>query len=208
MSLPHLVTGARSRLRPELVTPEAVVAHGGRAAEDDGAGADALVAVVQVALAEEGVALGALAPAPTIAIGDTAEAAVAAVHRSRPPLEVGKQVGPLLLADGAAADLVAVREPIAVGITKRPPAVLADRDRGQVTPREDSADLAGMQHPAPPHGRLLTRAILYPRAQAVAHGRRSPRRRPAGRHCHSPLDTGLRTPMNGPARHSRDQRPA
>ncbi len=87
--------------------------------------ADALVAVVEVALAKQRQTFGALAPATTVAVGHAAEATVAAVHRLDPPFDVSKQIGVLLLTDRAAAHLGAVRETLPVKVAKLPPAVLA-----------------------------------------------------------------------------------
>jgi hypothetical protein len=119
-----------------------------------------LVAIVQVLLAEERVALGALPPAFAPAVGYPTEAAVAPVYRTCFPFKVRDEIGAFLLADGAHAHLIAVGVALAVRSAVAPAAKLAHSNGRKMAAREEFAQFAGAHGTRPSGFGRLVRIIL------------------------------------------------
>lgn len=108
--------------------------------------ANALVPILQVAFAKYRLTLGALPPAPAVAVGHTAKTAIAPVDRGRSPGEMIGQVIALLLADRPRADLVIFGVAVAVQRAKRPATKLADPHRFISAAMKHASDFADMGH--------------------------------------------------------------
>lgn len=121
-------------LAPQAVAGGAVIAHGGRAGQDKGTAAHALIAVLEVALAEDGMTFGALPPAFTVAAFHATEAAIRAINGPGAPLQVKGEVCVLVLTDRACADLAAVFPAATMHGAEGTPAVLADAGGRQPAP--------------------------------------------------------------------------
>jgi hypothetical protein len=101
-----------------------------------------LVAVVQMSLTEEGLALRTLTPPAAVTVGHAAEAAVAALDRAGPPFQVAEQVLVLFLADRACAYVIAICVVFAVCRAELAATVDAHTYRRLVATGKQASDLA------------------------------------------------------------------